>query len=904
MARIPEMEIEKLKTETDIISLITGYGVQLKPSGENFIGHCPFHDDKTPSLIVTPSKGLWHCMGACNEGGSVIDWVMKKDRVGFRHAFELLKTGSKKLTCPVSIESSDEQSKIEVIDYYHETLLNSPEALSYLEKRGIKDLDVIQKFKIGYADRSLGQRLPARNCKEGNLLRDKLIGTGILRSSGHEHYWGSVTIPIFNEDGNVVQIYGRKIRDDLKEGTVYHSYLASPLCGVWNYESLIGKSEVILCESLIDAITFYVNGFKNVTTSYGVNGFTESHLTFFKNHGISRVYIAYDRDEAGDKAASELSKKLITHEIESLRVLFPKGMDANEYTIKVKPGSSSLLVSLQSAEWIHRVSGSKDVADIVTEKPEQLEPKKQSENVEVTGDDVMISFDRRKYRIRGFFKNGSSDALKVNIRVSEDDLKFHVDTLDLYQAKQRVCFINSVAAELAIESDTIKRELGRVLCRLEELQSEGSVNTGHTKKEVFISESEREEAIAYLQSPRLLDQIKEDFKRCGVVGEDVNMIVGYLASISRKLEDPIAVLIQSSSAAGKSSLMEAVLSFVPDEDKVKFSAMTGQSLFYLGETDLKNKVLAIAEDEGVLKATYALKLLQSEGEISIASTGKDAQTGKLVTHEYKVRGPVQIFLTTTKPEVDEELLNRCIVLTVDENREQTRAIHEEQRFRQTLEGLMNRRERLKIIKLHQNAQRLLRPLSVVNPLAKELTFIDTKTRTRRDHGKFLTLIKTVTLLHQYQRKIKSIEYMGEMIEYVEATAFDVELATMLTQKILNRSMDELSPQSRTLLALINEMVKSIETERGIKRAEVRFTRKNVREFTGWSDFQLQVHMQKLRSLEYLLIHRGGRGQFFEYELLFINLELLPEMTMSFLQNARSLMPSNSVDNGSLLAQQN
>ena len=127
--------------------------------------------------------------------------------------------------------------------------------------------------------------------------------------------------------------------------------------------------------------------------------------------------------------------------------------------------------------------------------------------------------------------------------------------------------------------------------------------------------------------------------------------------------------------------MDAVLAFVPEEERVKYSAMTGQSLFYMGETDLKHKVLAIVEEEGAERASYALKLLQSEGELTIASTGKDPATGKLVTQEYRVEGPVMIFLTTTAIELDEELLNRCLVLTVDEDREQTQAIHRLQRER-------------------------------------------------------------------------------------------------------------------------------------------------------------------------------------------------------------------------------
>ena len=133
--------------------------------------------------------------------------------------------------------------------------------------------------------------------------------------------------------------------------------------------------------------------------------------------------------------------------------------------------------------------------------------------------------------------------------------------------------------------------------------------------------------------------------------------------------------------------MEAVLDFVPEDQRESYTAMTGQSLFYMGGKNLQHKILAIAEQQGAERAAYPLKLLQSEGRIKIASTGKDPASGKLVTHDYQVEGPVMIFLTTTAPDVDEELLNRCIVLTVNEEREQTRAIHQKQREAQTLEGM-------------------------------------------------------------------------------------------------------------------------------------------------------------------------------------------------------------------------
>jgi hypothetical protein len=310
--------------------------------------------------------------------------------------------------------------------------------------------------------------------------------------------------------------------------------------------------------------------------------------------------------------------------------------------------------------------------------------------------------------------------------------------------------------------------------------------------------------------------------------------------------------------------MDAILAFVPEEQRIKYSAMTGQSLYYLSDADLAHKVLAVVEEEGAERASYALKLLQSEGELTIASTGKDPQTGRMVTQEYHVEGPVMIMLTTTAIDIDEELLNRCIVLSVDESREQTRAIHILQRQRETVEGMLLKLDREVTLKVHRNAQRLLRPLRVVNPFARQLTFMDDRTRTRRDHMKYLGLIRTLTLLHQYQRPTKT----AGNVAYIEVTLDDIAAANKIAGEVLGRSLDELPPQTRRLLSLIHEWVGQECRRLKQARADLRFSRRDVREFTGWGNTQLKLHLARLEEMEYLLVHRGKRGQSFVYELLY------------------------------------
>lgn len=900
MGRIPEEELQRIKREIDLVALVQSKGIELKPHGSNLIGLCPFHDDKNPSLVVTPSKNLWHCLGACQAGGSVIDWVMRSEGVSFRHAVELLRDGKvsriitsnhltkrstiSRLPSPVEISVDDQKLLNQVIDYYHETLKKTPAALQYLQKRGIHSEAALVQFKLGFADRTLGLRLPKKDREAGAEIRTRLIRLGIYRESGHEHFTGSIVIPVIDSQGNITEIYGRKIHDNLRSGTQYHTYLPGPHRGVWNFSSLaaVATKEIILCESLIDALTFWVNGFRNVTASYGIEGFTEEHLKAFIENGIRRVYIAYDRDEAGDKASEKLAQKLISEGMECLRVQFPKGMDVNEYACRMSPASQALQLLLNAAEWMGKPPTSTPPAELpITNNQSPNNNQSSISNnqtpkgedtvnipTQIKGEDILIALGERSYRIRGLCKNLSFEVLKVNLRAMKEGC-YHVDTLDLYNAKHRAKFIHEVSIEIEEKADVIKRDLGRVLLKLEELQEENIAKVLNPKsKEVRMEDMEREAALSFLKDPDLLNQILKDFELCGIIGEETNKLVGYLAAVSRKLEEPLAVIIQSSSAAGKSSLMESILAFIPEEERVKYSAMTGQSLFYMGESDLKHKILAIVEERGAQQASYALKLLQSEGELTIASTGKDPATGKHITHEYKVEGPVMIFLTTTAIEIDEELLNRCLVLTVNEEREQTKAIHRLQREKQTLEGLLARQERHSILKLHQNAQRLLRPLLVANPYAKHLTFLDDRTRTRRDHVKYLTLIRSIALLHQYQRPLKTAVRHGKPIHYIEVTLEDIETANQLAHEVLGRSLDELPPQTRRLLDLITKMVEENCAQRQATREDYHFSRKEVRDYTGWTEFQVRIHLGKLTALEYVLVHHGKRGQSFVYEFLY------------------------------------
>ena len=919
MARLPEETLARIKAEVPLETLCREHAIELSGSGKNLLGKCPFHEDGEPSFVVTPNKNLWNCLAGCG-GGDTIQLLMRLENISFRRAADKLAarlglapeaatvetrqgTSHDILTDPG--ESMNDAALMAIVtDFYHQTFLNHPQAMQYLAKRKCFHPEAVKRFRIGYANRTLGYRVPTTTAA-GNTLKSRLQKLGILRDSGHEHLNGSVIFPICDRHNAPVQMYGRKLNDNLRKGTPAHLYLEGPLRGAWNGDALTHQREIILCESILDALTFWCAGFRNVTASFGAGNIGEDVWKLLHDVRPARVILAQDNDPAGNDAVQKLAPRLGDLGISVLRVKLPPGCDINAFACQSGDASRALAALIEEAEILvahaapNNESTKEKAATISDETPPEQIARPAPDPVASTlaaqtqaasssvfsvpsvvknsslqssdltpiiqGDDILFTLGDRAWRIRGLAKNLSYEALRVQIRVTRNEA-FHLDTRDLLSAKQREAFLREAAAELHQPEDLLKRDLGRILLKLEELQ-EQNIRRALEPKAAAVPGMTAEEsaaALELLRSPDLLGKILSDFDACGVVGEDTNKLVGYLAATSRKFERPLGVIIQSTSAAGKTTLMEAVLAFMPEEERVKYSALTGQALFYLGEQDIRHKILAIAEEEGAEKATYALKLLQSEGELTIASTGKDATTGRMETQEYHVQGPAMIFFTTTSIEVDEELANRCLVLTVDESREQTRRIHQLQREEETLEG-HHHRERAAIIRhTHQNAQRLIANLPVHNPFARLLTFPDENTRLRRDQKKYLTLIRTIALLHQHQRPRRSVHGT----EHVEVTLEDIATANRLAGVILGRSLDEMPPQTRRFLDLLWAMVKSACEQNQIDPKHHRFTQREARAATGWSPPQVKRHMMRLHELEYILTHRGGRGQGYVYELIY------------------------------------
>jgi DNA primase len=859
---------------------------------------------------------------------------MKLDGLGFRDAVELLHgqplpavstavAARVPAVCPLDPESDDAGLAGQVVDYYHQQLSAESAGWAYLKKRGLARRDLVDHFRLGFSDRSLGQTIPNKLVAVGQLLRERLEVLGLFRvRTGHEHFRGSLVVPIFDGQGNVSERYGRKVTERLRKGTPKHLYLPGPHRGVWNRAGLVaGGGTVVLCEALIDALTLWAHSIPHVTATYGTGGFTADHEAAFAAAGVHTVVIAFDADAAGDAAAEKLAGRLISLGLTVKRARPPAGQDVNAWALELgldqapaqlaawidaatfwggAPGSSTVAVAPTDAATADApaVAANDSAADVVdkTESadnppitpitsppgstPESAPAAVPAVPVGVGAEapvltstpdgDLLMRSGPRVWRVRGCpAEPGQSIRVQLRVSLGETD---HLDHLDLCSARARQAFVKAAADEMGVQVDVVKKEMGRILRGIEQWQDQerraalqAREAAASRSPSTGMSPKDRDAALELLQDPQLVDRVLADLDACGLVGETANKLAVYLAATSRLLRRPLGILVQSSSSAGKSTVVDRVLDLMPDEQAHRYASLSENALVY-EDRDIRHHILAIAELEGAQEAIYALKLLQSDGQLSRATVAKQADTGTVAARELRVEGPVALFLTTTDRAVDPELQNRCLTLTISEDAAQTQAIHDQQRLARTIDGLHAQVAREAVRDLHRNAQRLLQPLTVLNPYARQLTFRSDRVRMRRDHEKYLALIDAVTLLHQHQRTTKTIEIGSKTITCVEATLADVAIANDLMHHLLGRSLDDLPPQTRRLLGLIVDWADG-QRDGDNDRQTPRFTRRQLQAFTGWSYGQLRIHLDRLVEQDYVVQYGAGRGGRLLYEVV-------------------------------------
>jgi len=861
-----KVDFEQIKRTTDIVQVVASYGIALKKVGQDHVGLCPFHDDHHPSLRVTPGKGLFRCP-SCKATGNVIQFVARKEGIGEREAGLKLLTAipgvHRAANVPTNGKTNGAHALLEeraqvllerALAIYQKHFTDQPEGRAYLAGRGIGNAGLWERHGIGYCNGKLPELLP-----NDERVRGELKTLGLLLPDGRERFAGCVVFPIRDAEGHLTTLYGRRCAASTPKENRHH-FLPGRPTGLWNAAALKTHAHIILVESVLDGLSVELAGSANVVAVQGTNGLSAADAQTLRDYGVQRTTLLLDGDKAGREATAKmvLADGHLASSFSCKVLSLPEGEDPNSYL--QKRGAKGLATFLSTET-----------------KPTTASASATTPGVTLLPGGFAVQFGLRHYEIRGLERGPRK--LKATVRV-EHAGKLHVDTLDFYSARWRRQLAQDLTRIFDDAAAVIEADIAKLMSLCEQAdQTVSGLNAASPPVETLTPE-QRAEAEALGKSPDLIQMILDDYDRCGLVGERANKLLCYLALTSRKMEKPLAVLILSSSGAGKTMLQDTAMQFCPPEDLVKLTSLSGKALFYKEGSSLKNKVLALEECDGVEEAMYALRNLISAGELVSESTIKDPATGRLTTMENRVEGPTAVFLTTTKPDSDPETKSRFFITSVDESRAQTQAILVSQRRRQTLAGLTDKLAVEPVLRKHRNFQRLLQPLPVVNRYADQLSYADDRLQGRRDQPKYLNLINAVALLRQMQKQAKPVRNgAAAAVEYIEVDKEDIRLANELATEILGHSLDELSRPATDLLQLLLKMrtKPAADTAKeknaddpppSLARYAPGFTRREIREFTGWGNARVHRYLQELIELEFVLMEHGRNGVLHRYRLAY------------------------------------
>ncbi len=410
------------------------------------------------------------------------------------------------------------------------------------------------------------------------------------------------------------------------------------------------------------------------------------------------------------------------------------------------------------------------------------------------------------YTILGGIRLEGLDRLRVTIKIEVLNRKFQHylnnpdiaalairQNLDLYSITQVEKLARLVADRLEVGVTAVSKDLSDITNELERYRLQQIESKQQEQSTIIkpLTEAERNAAIQFLQSKNLLQATNEMIGRSGMVGEELNRLIMWLIYTSRKTAKPLHIISMGSSGTGKSHLQEKVGELIPEEDKIEITALTENAFYYFDKAALGHKLILIEDLDGIWKALYPLRELQSKQRISKTITIKD-KNGMTKTIHLKVYGPVCIAGCTTKESIYEDNANRCFLIYLDESDEQDERIMDYQR--KISAGKINTADETQTKQLLQHVQSVLQPITVINPFAEQLKIPNEVFKKRRTNAHYLAFIEVITFFKQYEREQQIDKATGEI--YINTTIEDIEEANELLKQILLRKSDELNGATR------------------------------------------------------------------------------------------------------------
>ena len=336
---IDPKSIERLKAQTDIVDIV-GHYLPLKKSGANFVCVCPFHDDKNPSMSVSPSRGIFHCF-SCKAGGDAIKFVMDYEKLSYPEAVEKI-ASLQNFTLNYVRGGEPAKENKHILEnanaFYRSLLYKTPAAVEYLYSRGITD-ELIDKFELGFAPES-AQTI--RLLQNEQIEPKEALEVGIVKQNENGIYASfinRITFPIYTHTGRLVGFGGRTISGNPAK------YVNSPQSAVFDKSTLFygyhlakreifTKNQIIITEGYMDVIMLHKAGFNNVVAVLGT-ALTTKHLPLLKRGEIS-VILCFDGDDAGINAATKSALLLAQNEIDGSVVIIEGGADPADMVVAGK----------------------------------------------------------------------------------------------------------------------------------------------------------------------------------------------------------------------------------------------------------------------------------------------------------------------------------------------------------------------------------------------------------------------------------------------------------------------------------------------------------------------------------------------------------------------------------------
>ncbi len=399
--------------------------------------------------------------------------------------------------------------------------------------------------------------------------------------------------------------------------------------------------------------------------------------------------------------------------------------------------------------------------------------------------------------ILGGIKLGKLESLRITLSIQK--LKEHTilrHSIDLYNDNQIEKFVRTIAERLEIGTSVARRTLQDLTKELENyrfllLKNEQEANQPYSKE---LNASEIKEAETFLKRNDLLKKTNELIGKSGVIGEENNRQTMYLIFTSRLTANPLHCISLGSSGVGKTHLQSKVSELIPEEDKIEITVLSANAFYYFNRTELQHKLILIEDLDGAESVLYPLRELQTKKRITKTVVHKDTK-GTTRTIHLTVEGPVSVAGCTTQEHIYEDNSNRSFLLYIDESQEQDQKIMDYQR--RASAGKLNEQEQIEAAKLLKNAQRILKPIKVVNPFAEYLELPKSVFKPRRTNSHYLQFIEIITFYKQYQREKLYDKDTGE--EFIETAIEDIQEANELIIDVLLRKSDTINGACRNHL---------------------------------------------------------------------------------------------------------